>query len=495
MDGARIYIAIDLKSFYASVECVERRLDPLDTNLVVADISRTEKTICLAVSPSLKALGIGGRPRLFEVVQKVRKANRWRGRMWKSVSGRLLAERQDFAVDYIVAPPRMALYIDYSARIYEVYLKYIAPEDIHIYSIDEVFIDATAYLKMHRMTAHTLAMTMIRDVLAATGITATAGIGTNMYLAKVAMDIVAKKQAPDSDGVRIAELDEDSYRRTLWSHMPLSDFWRVGHGIEARLAPYGIRTMGDIARMSLANENVLFCLLGINAELLIDHAWGREPVTMDLVKAYRPESSSLGTGQVLTEAYTTEKAEIVAMEMAESLALDLFGKHLVTEQLVLTIGYDVENLKNKELRDSYDGEIVVDRFGRKAPKHAHGTVCLGRQTSSARLITEAVRKLFGRIARPGLLIRRINLTAGKVMHESLAGKETMPLQLNLFVDYDTLRRQRRQEEAELAKERRLMAATLALKRKFGKNALLKGLDYAEGATTRIRNTQIGGHKA
>ncbi len=495
MDGTRTYIAIDLKSFYASVECVERGLDPLDTNLVVADRSRTDKTICLAVSPSLKAYGLGGRPRLFEVVQKVRDINRRRGRMWKSTSGRMLAARPDFAVDYIVAPPRMALYIDYSTRIYEIYLKYIAPEDIHVYSVDEVFIDATSYLRLNRMTAHQLAMTMIRDVLASTGITATGGIGSNMYLAKVAMDIVAKKMPADSDGVRIAELDEDSYRRTLWSHTPLTDFWRVGHGIEARLAPYGIHTMGDIARMSLANDNVLFCLLGVNAELLIDHAWGREPVTMDMVKAYRPESSSLGTGQVLTEAYTTEKAEIVAMEMAESLAFDLFGKHLVADRLVLTIGYDVENIQNEALRARYDGVVVVDRFGRKAPKHSHGTACLGRHTSSARIIKEATQALFGRIVRPGLLIRRITLTAGRVMHESLAGKKTLPLQLSLFVDYATLLSRQRQEEAELAKERRLMAATLALRRRFGKNAILKGLDYAEGATTRIRNTQIGGHKA
>ena len=495
MDRTRTYMAIDLKSFYASVECVERGLDPLDANLVVADRSRTDKTICLAVSPSLKAYGLGGRPRLFEVMQKVREINRGRGRMWKSTSGRKLAEHPEFAVDYIVAPPRMSLYIDYSKRIYGIYLKYIAPEDMHVYSIDEVFIDATAYLKMNRMTARQLAMTIMRDVLAATGITATAGIGTNMYLAKVAMDIVAKKLPSGFGGVRIAELDESSYRRTLWSHTPLTDFWRVGHGIEARLAPYGIRTMGDIARMSLANENMLFCLFGVNAELLIDHAWGREPVTMDMVKAYRPESSSMGTGQVLTEAYTTDKAEIVAMEMAESLALDLFGKHLVTDRLVLTIGYDVENIRNGALRASYSGEIVIDRFGRKIPKHSHGTASLGRHTSSARLVKEATQDLFGRIVRPGLLIRRINLTADRVMHESLASKKTMPLQLSLFVDYDTLRSRQRQEEAELAKERRLMAATLALKRRFGKNALLKGLDYAEGATTRIRNTQIGGHKA
>lgn len=375
----RQYIAIDLKSFYASVECVERGLDPLDTCLVVADPTRTEKTICLAVSPALKAYGLGGRPRLFEVVQKVREVNRQRGHSGTSHSKKELDANKELAVDYLVAQPRMAHYIQYSTRIYEIYLHNIAPEDIHVYSIDEVFIDVTAYLKNYRMTAHELAMKMIREVLKETGITATAGIGTNLYLCKIAMDIVAKKMKPDSDGVRIAELDEMSYRRQLWEHTPLTDFWRVGRGIAARLAAYGIQTMGDIARCSIESEDLLYKLFGVNAELLIDHAWGWEPVTMDMIKAYRPETSSISSGQVLQSPYTSAKARNVVLEMADSLSLDLVDKKLVTDQLVLTVGYDTESLTDKDIREKYQGKVSTDRYGRQVPAHAHGTTDLFRE--------------------------------------------------------------------------------------------------------------------
>lgn len=364
------YIAIDLKSFYASVECVERGLDPLDTCLVVADPTRTEKTICLAVSPALKAYGLDGRPRLFEVVQKVREVNRQRGHSDKSYSKRELDADRELAIDYLVAQPRMAHYIEYSTRIYEIYLRYIAPEDIHVYSIDEVFIDVTAYLKSYKMTAHELAIKMIREVLKETGITATAGIGTNLYLCKIAMDIVAKKMPPDKDGVRIAELDEMAYRRQLWEHTPLTDFWRVGRGIAARLAQYGIMTMGDIACCSIEHEDFLYRLFGINAELLIDHAWGWEPVTMDLVKAYRPETNSLSSGQVLQSPYTVTKARNVVKEMADSLSLDLVSKRLVTDQIVLTVGYDVSSLTDPAISGKYNGKVMTDHYGRQVPAHA-----------------------------------------------------------------------------------------------------------------------------
>ena len=379
----RQYIAIDLKSFYASVECVERGLDPLDTCLVVADMSRTEKTICLAVSPALKAFGLGSRPRLFEVSSRVREVNRTRGRNGKSASGSVLKTRTDYAVDYIVAPPRMALYLEYSSRIYQVYLRYIAPEDIHVYSIDEVFIDVTSYKKTYKLSTHALAMKMIREVLAETGITATAGIGTNMYLCKVAMDIVAKKMPPDKDGVRIAELDEMSYRRQLWDHTPLTDFWRVGRGTARRLAPYGIHTMGDIARFSLSHEGLLYRIFGVNAELLIDHAWGWEPVTMDMVKSYRPENRSISTGQVLTCPYSTDKARIVVLEMADAMALELFDMGVVSDQIVLEIGYDVTSLDNPTTSARYDGLITTDHYGRKVPAHAHGTANIDQPTSSS----------------------------------------------------------------------------------------------------------------
>ena len=497
----RTYIAIDLKSFYASVECVDRGLDPLTTNLVVADVSRTEKTICLAVSPSLKAYGIAGRARLFEVVQRVREVNNERKRAagWrmtgKSSNDLDLKAHPDLELDYIVAPPRMAHYIEVSTKVYEAYLKYIAPEDIHVYSIDEVFIDVTAYLGSYRMTAHDLAIKMIRDVLQQTGITATAGIGTNMYLAKVAMDIVAKKIPADKDGVRIAELDEMTYRQELWDFRPLTKFWRVGHGIAEKLAIYGIDTMGKVARTSVQNEGLLYRLFRVNAELLIDHAWGWEPCTMEAVKAYRPETNSFSSGQVLQEPYTTKKARIVVQEMAEQAALDLVEKRLVTDQVILTVGYDIESLANPTIRKEYQGEVKTDWYGRQVPKHAHGSASLERQTSSTRLITEAVMEIFDRVVNKDLLVRRLNLTVNRVVEESTAKQNSTPQQLDLFTDYEALEKQQQEQQAALDKERRMQEAQLAIKRRFGKNAILKGLNFKDGATAKDRNKQIGGHKA
>ena len=498
----RTFIAIDLKSMYASVECVARGLDPLTTNLVVADVSRTEKTICLAVTPSLKAYGIGGRARLFEVVQRLREVNY--ERQMKSPSRRLtgksfsdieLKEHPDWAVDYIAAPPRMAHYIDVSSKIYGIYLKYIAPEDIHVYSIDEVFMDVTDYLKSYKMSAHELAMTMIRDVLSQTGITATAGIGTNMYLCKVAMDIVAKKAPADKDGVRIAELDEISYRQLLWDYRPITKFWRVGKGIAEKLAMYGIDTMGKVARQSVKNEELLYRLFGVNAELLIDHAWGWEPCTMDMVKAYKPENNSFSNGQVLQSAYDFKKARVVVQEMAENMALDLVSKRLVTDQIILTVGYDRESLTNPDIRAHYHGEVTTDYYGRQVPKHAHGTANLSRKTSSTKLITEAIVDLFDRIVNKDLLVRRLNLTVNHVVNEEEANRRTTPTQLDLFTDYEELARQQEAEKAELDKERRIQEAQLAIKQRFGKNAILRGLNFEEGATAKERNEQIGGHKA
>ena len=380
------YLCIDLKSFYASVECIERGLDPMTTNLVVADKARTEKTICLAVSPSLKKYGIPGRARLFEAVQKVKEANSQRkicapNRRFigSSYNATELNEHPELAIDYITAPPRMAHYMEYSTRIYQVYLKYVAPEDIHVYSIDEVFIDLTPYLKKGEITAHDMAIKMIRDVLATTGITATAGIGTNLYLAKIAMDITAKHMPADKDGVRIAELDEMSYRHQLWDHRPLTDFWRVGPGYASKLEAHGIYTMGDVALCSVGkeseyyNEDLLYKLFGINAELLIDHAWGWEPCTIAEIKAYKPSTNSICSGQVLQCPYDAEKARLVVKEMADLLVLDIVEKKLVTDQIVLTIGYDIENLKKSERENAYNGEVTTDRYGRKIPKHAHGT--------------------------------------------------------------------------------------------------------------------------
>lgn len=495
MHKQRQYIAIDLKSFYASVECVERRLNPLDTCLVVADRSRTEKTICLAVSPALKAFGLPGRPRLFEVVGRVKEENRRRGRSGRSTSGSELAARPDLAIDYIVAPPRMQLYMDYSTRIYEIYLRYVAAEDIHVYSVDEVFIDVTPYLDTYRTTAHELAMRMIRAVLAETGITATAGIGTNMYLCKIAMDIVAKKMPPDKDGVRIAELDEMSYREKLWGHIPLTDFWRVGRGTARRLEACGIHTMGDIARLSVSNEDWLYAQFGVNAELLIDHAWGWEPVTMEQVKAYRPETRSMSSGQVLPEAYTFEKARTVIQEMADCMALELVEQHLMTNQIILTVGYDVENLADPAIRERYDGRISIDHYGRRVPYHSHGTTNLERYTSSSRLIAGQVTELFDRIANPALLIRRLTLDANRLLPEAMVPPRHQEAQLELFVDYDELERQQKAEEETLAREHRRQEAIIRLRKQFGKNSVLTGLNYTEGATQRKRNRQIGGHQA
>ena len=492
----RSYIAIDLKSFYASVECVERGLDPLDTNLVVADASRTEKTICLAVTPTLKQCGIGGRARLFEVVQAIREVNyvrlshspegEFKGR--SAIDSQLKAH-PDWEVDYIVAPPRMAHYIKMSARIYDIYLKYIAPEDIHIYSVDEVFMDVTAYLGTYRMTAHELAMTIIRDVLRQTGITATAGIGTNMYLCKVAMDIVAKKMPADSDGVRIAELDEMSYRRLLWNHRPLTSFWRVGRGIARKLNAIGIDTMGQLARRSLTDENLLYKLFGINAELLIDHAWGYEPCTIDLIKAYHPENNSFSSGQVLAEPYECAKARIVALEMADNMALKLVAKGLVTEQVVLTVGYDAENVK----RGGFHDEVAKDHYGRQVPKGAHGSSNLPCPTSSSRLISQAVADIFDSTVNPKLLVRRLNITVAHVVPEVAVHQPAR--QLSLFDNDDSIPQDAAPDTGAIVREHRLQQVQVHLKERFGNNAILKGLNFEEGATAKQRNQQIGGHKA
>lgn len=497
----RTYIAIDLKSFYASVECVARGLDPLTTNLVVADRSRTDKTICLAVSPSMKAYGIGGRARLFEVVQRVKEVNyeRLSNAGWhftgKSSDDTQLKTHLDWELDYIVAPPRMAHYIEVSTQVYKTYLKYVSSEDIHVYSIDEVFIDVTAYLGIYKVTPHELAIRMIRDVLATTGITATAGIGTNMYLAKVAMDIVAKHVEADKDGVRIAELDEMSYRRTLWNHRPLTAFWRVGRGIAAKLAQYGITTMGQIARKSLQNEDFFYRLFGVSAELLIDHAWGWEPCTIDYIKAYRPETNSFSNSQVLQEPYEWGKARVVLQEMADAMALSLFSKQLVADQLVLTINYDTVNLTDPDRRARYTGPVTADYYGRTVPKAAHGTENLSRQTSSSTLITDAAVRLYERITNPDLLIRRITLVTNHVVPEAQANANTTPTQLDLFTDYEAEAQRHQKEEDALNKERRLQAAQLAIKSRFGKNAILRGVSFTEGATAKDRNSQIGGHKA
>lgn len=499
----RTYIAIDLKSFYASVECVDRGLDPLTTNLVVADVSRTEKTICLAVSPSLKAYGIGGRARLFEVVQRIREVNYERQTKipthrltGKSTSDTELKAHPDWAVDYIAAKPQMAHYIEISSRIYRIYLKYIAPEDIHVYSIDEVIMDVTPYLGTYKMTAHELTMKIIRDVLSQTGITATAGIGTNIYLCKVAMDIMAKKMPADKDGVRIAELDEMSYRRELWDYRPLTKFWRVGRGTAQKLAMYGIDTMGKLARMSVKNEELLYRLFGVNAELLIDHAWGWEPCTMEAVKAYRPETNSFSSGQVLQEPYSFKKARVVIQEMAEGMALNLVSKQLVTDQLVLTVGYDTESLTRPEISERYHGERTTNYYGKTVPKHVHSTFNFESPTSSSRLIMDGATELYDRYVNPDLLIRRLNLTTNHVVSEaSVATRQNAPQQLDLFTDYETLKKLKQERKAQLDKERRMQEAQLKIKKRFGKNAILRGLNFEDGATAKERNKQIGGHKA
>jgi DNA polymerase V len=502
------YLCIDLKSFYASVECIERGLDPMTTNLVVADKARTEKTICLAVSPSLKKYGIPGRARLFEAVQKVKEANAQRKTdapnrrfVGSSYNATELNEHPELPIDYITAPPRMAHYMEYSTRIYQVYLKYVAPEDIHVYSIDEVFIDLTPYLKKGEITAHDMAIKMIRDVLATTGITATAGIGTNLYLAKIAMDITAKHMPADKDGVRIAELDEMSYRRQLWDHRPLTDFWRVGPGYATKLEAHGIYTMGDVALCSVGkesdyyNEDLLYKLFGINAELLIDHSWGWEPCTIAEIKAYKPSTNSICSGQVLQCPYDAEKARLVVKEMADLLVLDIVEKKLVADQIVLTIGYDIENLNNSERENAYNGEVTTDRYGRKIPKHAHGTANIGRYTSSTRLIVDATMKLYDEIINKKLLIRRINISANRLIPESEASENTAPEQLDIFADYEEIEKQKQAAEAEFEREKRLQNTIISLKKKFGKNTILKGMNFEEGATAKDRNQQIGGHKA
>jgi DNA polymerase V len=486
---------------------MERGLDPMTTNLVVADVSRTEKTICLAVSPPLKSYGIPGRARLFEVVQKVREANALRKR--KTPGGAFTGESFDDAelkaapglsLAYIAAQPRMALYMEYSTKIYGVYLKYAAPEDIHVYSIDEVFIDATHYLNLNKLTARSFAKKIIRDVLDTTGITATAGVGTNMYLCKIAMDIMAKRAIPDKDGVRIAELDEAAYRRELWNHRPLTDFWRVGGGYAKKLEQSGMFTMGDVARCSIGkpheyhNEDLLYKLFGINAELLIDHAWGWEPCTIADVKAYRPRSNSTSSGQVLQNPYDFKKARLIVHEMTDLLVLDLVEKGLVTDQMVLTIGYDIENLTNPEIRCKYKGPVTTDRYGRKVPKHAHGTANLGRQTSSSMLITAATLELFDRIVDPNLLVRRVNVTANNIVDEHGVKPADAFEQMSLFTDYESRQKEREELDAALAREKKMQKTIIGIRKRYGKNAVLKGLNYEEGATTIERNNQIGGHK-
>ena len=476
----RTYIAIDLKSFYASVECRERGLDPMDTNLVVADESRTDKTICLAVTPSLKSYGISSRGRLFEVKQRAKEANE--GRRHDAPGRRLegsshffsaLQANPELAIDFIIAPPRMAYYMEYSTRIYEVYMKYIAPEDIVVYSIDEVFMDVTDYLNTYKLSPHDLAMKIILDVLETTGITATAGIGTNLFLCKVAMDIVAKHIPADENGVRIAELDEMSYRKTLWAHQPLTDFWRVGRGIAKKLEENGMFTMGDVARCSVRDEDKLYKLFGKNAELLIDHAWGWEPTTIEAIKAYRPSTNSLGSGQVLHQPYEPDKAKLVLREMADLLVLDLVDKGLVTDQIVVTVGYDIENLTDPERSKKYHGAIVKDHYGRQIPKHAHGTANLDSHTSSTKKIMCAASELLADVPK----------------------KNDGFVQLDLFTDYAALEAKQERERAELERERKMQQAMLTIKKKFGKNAILKGMNLEEGATAKDRNAQIGGHKA
>ena len=502
----RVYIAIDLKSFYASVECMARGLDPLTTHLVVADAARTEKTICLAVSPSLRTYGIPGRARLFEVVQKVRELNalrltraRRQSFAGESTDADELAAHPELAITYITARPRMAHYIAASSRIYSIYLRYIAPEDIHAYSIDEVFIDATDYLPLYGLNARELAMKMILEVLRETGITATAGIGTNLYLAKVAMDIRAKHIPADANGVRIAELDEMRYRQLLWDHQPLTDFWRIGRGYAKKLAKVGLYTMSDIARCSIGkagefhNEDLLYKLFGVNAELLIDHAWGWEPCTIADIKAYKPEFNSIGSGQVLQEPYSFAKARLVVCEMVDQLALDLVDKGLVTKQLTLTVGYDRENLQDPERRSRYHGAVTRDPYGREIPRHAHGTANLEMETASAKALIGAVSGLFDRIVDQGLLIRRLNLTAVRVRPAGSIGDDCSCEQLDLFSNFGPAAEARRLREAALAREKKIQAAMLDIKKKYGKNAILKGINLEDGATAIERNRQVGGH--
>lgn len=505
-------IAIDLKSFYASVECRERNLDPLTTNLVVADPSRTEKTICLAVSPSLKSYGIPGRARLFEVVHRVKQVNRERAKSapgkkftGESVDNLELQRRPDLAVGYVVAPPQMAHYMKISTQIYDIYTKYIAPEDIHVYSIDEVFMDVTHYKHLYVKEAeaaamdvvHYMALTMIRDVLGTTGITATAGIGTNLYLAKVAMDVVAKHVDADEDGVRIAALTERSYRETMWNHRPLTDFWRVGKEYARKLEAAGLFTMGDIALWSETNEELLYQLFGVNAEMLIDHAWGWEPCTIEAIKAYKPESNSISVSQVLQSPYTVDKARLIVREMTDGLVLDLVRKGLATDQMVLTVGYDIENLAKPEIREKYNGPVTTDFYGREVPKQAHGSINLGSYTSSTRQIMAATMELYDRIMNPDLLVRRMYVVCNHVKDEKTVESEKAgaAFQLDMFTDYKALEKQEQAEKAALERERKQQEVVLEIKEKWGKNAILKGMNFQDGATARERNKQVGGHKA
>ena len=492
----KIYVSIDLKSFYASVECRERGLDPLTTNLVVADSSRTEKTICLAVSPALKKYGIPGRARLFEVVQKVKEINADRKRRapghiftGKSINELELNKNSSLQLDYITAPPRMAYYMQYSTQIYNVYLKYFAPEDIYVYSIDEVFCDVTHYLKTYNMTARKLVTKVIQGVYETTGITATAGIGTNMYLCKVAMDIVAKHVKPDKNGVRIAGLDEMSYRKLLWNHRPITDFWRVGKGYANKLEQHRIYTMGDVAKTSIYNEELLYKLFGVNAELLIDHSWGWECVTIDSIKAYKPTTNSICSGQVLHCPYNYENTRLIVKEMTELLSLDLVKKNLVTNQIVLEIGYDIDNLTNPEIKGKYNGEVTTDRYGRKVPKHAHGTINIDHKTSSTKIIMEATVNLYERIINKDLLVRRLNITANNVTNIA-DEKEKSYEQIDLFTNYEEVNKNRKKEADEL----RIQKAMIDIKQRYGKNAIVKGMNLQKEGTTIERNGQIGGHR-
>ena len=493
-------MCIDLKSFYASVECVERKLDPLKTNLVVADESRTDKTVCLAISPSLKQYGLGGRARLFEVKQKVkeinlqrRKLNNYRKFSGKSYLDEELKKNKNLELDFIVAPPRMAYYMKYSTNIYNIYLKYIAPEDILVYSIDEVFIDITDYISLYKCTPRQLVTKMIKDVYETTGITATAGIGTNMFLAKVAMDIVAKKCKPNEFGVRIAGLDEMTFRKKLWDHKPITDFWRVGKGIANKLAKNNMNTMGDVARCSHYNEDLLYKLFGVNAELLIDHAWGWEPCTIEIAKSYKPTETSLSSGQVLHEPYDNKKAKIIVQEMADNLALNLVNKKFLTKQLVLTINYDIENLTNPDIFNKYFGEITLDSYRRKIPKHSHGTVNLEHYTSSSSIIMESFVNLFDKISNPILLIRKLNLTVSKLICEDKVQTNKKVEQINLFTDYKKKEIEEAKQKDDENKEKEIQKVILQIKNKYGKNAILKGMNLTEGATAIERNKQIGGH--
>ncbi len=500
IDVEKLYICIDLKSFYASVECVERKLEPLNTNLVVADETRTDKTVCLAVSPSLKQYGIGGRARLFEVKQKIkeinyqrRKLNNYKNFIGKSYFDNELKNNKELELDLIIAPPRMAYYMKYSTDIYNIYLKYIAPEDILVYSIDEVFIDITNYISLYKCTPRQLVTKIIKDVYEKTGITATAGIGTNMFLAKVAMDIVAKKSKPNEFGVRIADLDEMTFRKKLWDYKPITDFWRVGKGIADKLAKNNMFTMGDVAMCSHYNEDLLYKLFGINAELLIDHAWGYEPCTIDIAKSYKPITTSLSSGQVLHLPYDNKKARLIVREMADNLALDLVSKKLLTEQLVMTIVYDIENLTNPSISNKYFGEITIDSYGRKIPKHSHGTINLNQLTSSSNIITEGFINLFDRISNPILLVRKLNLSVNKLISEDNKKNQKVIEQIDLFTNYEEREKRKKQEIINETKEKEIQKVMLEIKNKYGKNAILKGMNIIEGATTIERNQQIGGH--